>query len=394
VSDLTCDVAVVGGGLVGSALAYELGSLGAEVVLVDGHHPGRASDAGAGILSPETTWNPDEAWFSFGAAAGAHYRDLVERLVSDGAGDTGFAQCGLLLVAVDPGEDDWFATWAGTALGRSPEILTEVTSDEAREMFPPLGAVRRALHNPAAARVDGRLMTAALVAGAQRHRVRRMEATAGGLRVSGSRVVGVETDVGAVSCGAVAIAGGAWSPTFGNQLGVSIAVKPVKGQIIHMQLPTTDATAAGAGARDSGNRDSGNRDSGHWPIVEPVLNHYLVAWPGGRVACGGTYEPDAAFDTRPTIAGLEQLLRACLAIAPGLAGASLVDARVGLRPVSADDLPVLGPVPGWDNVHLVTGHGMDGLLLGPHSAALVARCIQGGPVPGELGPFSVARFGT
>src|SRR6202034_4371724 len=134
------------------------------------------------------------------------------------------------------------------------------------------------------------------------------------------------------------------------------------GQIIHMQLPATDGPGAG--------------DSGHWPIVEPVLNHYLVAWPGGRVACGGTYEPEAAFDTRPTIAALEQLLRACLAIAPGLAGASLVDARVGLRPVSADDLPVLGPVPGWDNVHLVTGHGMDGLLLGPYSAALVAESIR------------------
>jgi D-amino-acid dehydrogenase len=66
---------------------------------------------------------------------------------------------------------------------------------------------------------------------------------------------------------------------------------------------------------------------------------------------------------------------------------------VGLRPVSADDLPVLGPVPGWDNVHLVTGHGTEGLLLGPYSAALVARSIDGGPVADELGPFSLARFG-
>jgi D-amino-acid dehydrogenase len=387
VSDLTCDVAVIGGGLVGSALAYELGSLGAEVVLVDGHHPGRASDAGAGILSPETTWKPDGDWFSLGTAAGAHYRTLVERLASDGAGDTGFAQCGLLLVATDPGEDDWFATWAGTALDRSPEILTEVSSDEARAMFPPLGEVRRALHNPVAARVDGRLMTAALVAGAERHRVRRLEATAGGLRVSGSRIVGVDTDVGAVSCGAVAIAGGAWSPAFGKQLGVSIAVNPVKGQIIHMQLPVTDAgaaKAAGAGA--------GAGDSGSWPIVEPVMNHYLVAWPGGRVACGGTYEPDAGFGAAPTIRGLEELLRACLTIAPGLAEASVLEVRVGLRPVSIDDLPVLGPVPGWDNLHLATGHGTEGLLLGPYSAALVARCLLGEPVPDELHPFGVARF--
>ncbi|HXQ61451.1 MAG TPA: FAD-dependent oxidoreductase [Acidimicrobiales bacterium] len=373
----TCDVAVVGGGLVGTTLAYELVTRGADVVLVDEHHPGRASDAGAGILSPETTWNPDDGWFSFGRASAGHYRELVARLADDGAHETGFAECGLLSVAVDPGEDAWFATCADLALRRSPDTVTEVTSDEARALFPPLGPVRRSLHNRAAARVDGRLMTAAVLHGARRHGLRRLDAKATGLRTRSGRVVGVDSETGALSCGAVAIAGGAWSQALGRQLGVPLPVEPVKGQIVHMQLPEVQG---------------GVPDSGDWPIVSPVLNHYLVAWPGGRVACGGTYEPDARFDTRATIAGLDELLRACLTIAPGLADASVVDVRVGLRPVSKDDLPVLGPVPGWENVHLVTGHGTEGLLLGPYSAALVARCLGGEPVPHELLPFSAARF--
>ncbi|HXQ61737.1 MAG TPA: FAD-dependent oxidoreductase [Acidimicrobiales bacterium] len=378
-SDRTCDVAVVGGGLVGTALAYELVTTGADVVLVDGRHPGRASDAGAGILSPETTWKPDDGWFSFGRAAAGHYRSLVARLAADGAPETGFAECGLLLVALDPDVDDWFATCADLALGRSPDTVTEVTPDDARVLFPPLGPVRRVLHNPVAARVDGRQMTAALLHGAERRGLRRWEANVGGLRAGHGRVVAIDSDAGELSCGAVVLAGGAWAPVLGRQLEVPIPVRPVKGQIVHMQLPVADDGAA--------------VDSAGWPIVEPVFNHYLVAWPGGRVACGGTFE-DAGFDTRPTIAGLEQLLRACLSIAPGLAEASVVDVRVGLRPVSADDLPVLGPVPGWDNVHLATGHGTDGLLLGPYSAALVARCIQGEPVPDELLAFSVSRFGA
>ncbi|MGH9019262.1 MAG: NAD(P)/FAD-dependent oxidoreductase, partial [Acidimicrobiales bacterium] len=131
--------------------------------------------------------------------------------------------------------------------------------------------------------------------------------------------------------------------------------------------------------------------------------------PGGRVACGGTYEPDAGFDAAPTVAGLSELLTACLSIAPGLAPASVVDVRVGLRPVAADDLPVLGPLPGWDNVHVVTGHGTEGLLLGPYSAAVVAGRLTGsafgtgngtaaGAVTGAgadgLAAFSVARFGA
>jgi D-amino-acid dehydrogenase len=381
-------VAVVGGGLVGTALAYELVTLGADVVLVDRHHPGRATDAGAGILSPETTWNPDEGSFAFGMAAGRHYRTLVRRLADDGAPDTGFAECGMLMVAVEPGEDDWFATCAELSRRRLPDIVSEVTPQKAQELFPPLGLVRRALHNPAAARIDGRSMTAALLQGAESRGLRRLEATATALQMRDGRVVGITTDAnsaagahgGAVSCRAVAIAGGAWSPEFERQLGVTIPVQPVKGQIVHMQLP--DA-AAGRPV-----------DSGRWPIVAPVIHHYLVAWPDGRVACGGTYEPDARFDTRPTVAGLEDILRGCLVLAPGLGAATVVDVRVGLRPVTPDGLPVLGPVPGWDNVHLVTGHGVEGLLLGPYSAAVVARCLQGEPVPDELLPFSVARFGA
>jgi D-amino-acid dehydrogenase len=379
VSDITCDIAVVGGGLVGTALAYELVTAGADIVLLDSHHPGRATDAGAGILSPETTWNPDAGWISFGLAAASHYRTLIARLAEEGAPDTGYAQCGLLLVASEPGEDDWFATQADQAMARSPGVVCEVTPPQATDLFPPLGPVRRALHNPAAARIDGRLITAALLEAALRRGLRRLDATATSLRLSGDRLLGVDSDAGTVSCGAVAVAGGAWSPTFGEQLGITIPVQPVKGQIVHLQLPDPG---------DGGGPD----DTGRWPIVSPVLNHYLVAWPGGRVACGGTYEPDALFDNRPTVAGLAELLHGCLALAPGLAQATVVEVRVGLRPVSPDGSPVLGPVPGCDDVHLVTGHGTEGLLLGPHSAALVARCLLGEPVPDELRPFGVARF--
>jgi D-amino-acid dehydrogenase len=283
-------------------------------------------------------------------------------------------------VALEPGEDDWFATRAQIALRRSPADLSEVSPDQARELFPPLGSVRRSVLNRRAGRVDGRLITASLLHGAESHGLRRLEESAHRLRVQGSRVVGIDTEAGPLSCGSVVIACGAWSETFSRQLGVAIPVAPVKGQIIHMQLPA-----------DVG---GGPVDSGGWPIVSPVFHHYLVAWPGGRVACGGTYEPDAGFDALPTVAGLEELLRASLMIAPGLARAALSEVRVGLRPVSPDDLPVLGPVPGWENVHLATGHGTEGLLLGPYSAALVARVAMGGPVDPQLLPFSLARFVT
>jgi D-amino-acid dehydrogenase len=175
-----------------------------------------------------------------------------------------------------------------------------------------------------------------------------------------------------VSCDALVLAGGAWSGSWEAKLGTSLPVVPLKGQIVHVTSP--DAL-----------------DSGTWPIVEPILNFYLVPWPGGRVACGGTFEADAGFDVRPTAAGLRDLLRECVAIAPGLASATFTQVRVGLRPASADDRPLLGAVPRWSNVHICTGHGANGLLMGPYSASLVAAGVLGAP-RAELAPYRVTRF--
>jgi D-amino-acid dehydrogenase len=179
-----------------------------------------------------------------------------------------------------------------------------------------------------------------------------------------------------LQCGALVVAGGAWSAELGELLGCPLPITPTKGQIVH--LGTT-------------------QESDGWPIVQPLLTHYLVPWPGGRVACGGTFEVGAGFSATVTAAGLHELLRECLVVAPGLADAEYLFTRVGLRPTSSDDRPVVGAVPGWGNVWAATGHGANGLLLGPYTAALLAAEIAPEPagetdetplpkVPEELDP--------
>ncbi len=367
------DVAVVGGGLVGASLAYELVCGGARVVLVDRGDPGRASDAGAGILSAETTQSNDADWFELARASSSHYVELVARLEEDGAGDFGYEVCGLVSVAVREGDDEWFERAADLAARRSGEVVREIDPPEAARMFPPLGTVRRALHNPRAARVDGMRLSRALRRSAERRGLAVRGSGVRRLLLRDGRVTAVETDDGSLACGAVVIAGGAWSKDFGSQLGARIPVEPCKGQIAHLQLPGTD--------------------SARWPIVQPVLSHYLVPWPGGRVAVGGTFEPRAGFDARPTAAGIHELLRECLVVAPGMAQATFLEVRVGLRPMASDDSPVLGLVPGWENAYLATGHGANGLLLGPYSAKLVADLVLGeGGLRELLAPFSAGRF--
>jgi D-amino-acid dehydrogenase len=125
------DVAVVGAGLVGLSLAYELACLGASVAVIEAGRPGRATDAGAGILSPLTSPETDRALWPFLRQAGEHYPALLARMATDGAvlDQTGYGRCGILSVGLRETEDEWFAPYAEMALRRSPGDVAEITPE-------------------------------------------------------------------------------------------------------------------------------------------------------------------------------------------------------------------------------------------------------------------------
>jgi D-amino-acid dehydrogenase len=375
-------VAVVGAGLVGLSLAYELACLNLSVTVVDAAHPGRATDAGAGILSPATSHDTDGALWPFLHQCGAHYPQLLRRLEEDEAevAATGYGVCGLLSLGLREHEDPWFSPFAEVTLRRGGGGVAEISPEEARRLFPLLGPVHRALYSPSSARVDGRGMAAALRTAAARRGVSFVAGSVHGVaaRANGARSVTSIAIQGErnVECSALAVAGGAWTAAMGEWLGHQLPVGPTKGQIVHLGV-------------------DGETDT--WPIAQPLLSHYLVPWPGGRVACGGTFEPGAGFSVDATAGGLHELLRECLAVAPGLAGATYRETRVGLRPTSPDDRAVVGRVPGWSNAWVATGHGPNGLLQGPYSARVLAYAVAAVELPGDEAPlpasFDPARFG-
>jgi D-amino-acid dehydrogenase len=377
-----CDVAVVGAGLVGLSLAYELACVGATVTVIDARHPGRATDAGAGILSPATSVETDGALWPFLRQAGAHYPVLLQRLEADGAdvAAAAYGACGLLSLGLREHEEAWFAPFAETVLRRGAGRVAEISPEEARARFPPLGPVHRALYSPTSARVDGRGMAAAVRAGAAARGVAFVEGAVHGVLAGadGGRHVAAVSVEGHhnVECDALAVAGGAWTAAIGEWLGRELPVGPTKGQIVHLGVEA---------------------ETGEWPIAQPLLTHYLVPWPGGRVACGGTFEASAGFSVSVTAAGLHELLRECLSVAPGLEGATYLETRVGLRPTSADERALVGALPGWSNVFVATGHGANGLLQGPYSARVLAHALAGIALPADEAPlpdvFDPARFG-
>ncbi len=373
------DAIIVGGGIVGSALAYHLVRHNVKTLLIDRHDAGRATDAGAGILAPETSSNPDEAWFEFAVKATAYYPTLIEQLTVAQDGETGYAPCGKLTVAVSEEELVDFEATKRLMLTRqnrrgrpSTDDLHPVSAAEAQALFPPLADVEQAIYYRQAARVDGKLLTEAMQRAAVAEGVEIKQANVKRLLLKKRRVIGVEAEGERFQAGQVAIAGGAWSPDLGAQVGLQIPVEPQRGQILHLHLPNTDTA--------------------EWPIISSRNGHYIVCWPNGHIVLGATRETGSGFAPHTTVAGVYNLLSEALWVAPGLAQATIREVRVGLRPLTPDLSPVLGLAPGTDNLYLATGHGPTGLQLGPYTGKLTAALMAGQPLDTDISAFDVRRF--
>lgn len=376
---MTIDTIVIGGGVVGASLAYHLAKSGANTRLIDRHDPARATDAGAGILSPETSSTESEDWYHFGVTAVDYYQPLIESLKQEQDGDTGYAVCGLLRVAVDEDELEPYDEARRIVFERQAKHQTPPKSDlyevdqaEAQKIFPALGTVKKAFYHRTGARVDGRMLCGAITQAGIYHGLDVQNAGVERLLIEGNQVVGVVVDGEEIRAGKVAIAGGAWSKAFGKQLGVHIPVEPQRGQIIHLQLEDVDTV--------------------NWSVINAFRGHYMVAWENGRVVVGATRETGSGFNPNTTASGIHEVLGEALRVAPGLADAKLLEVRVGLRPYSVDRLPVLGTVPDIDNIYLATGHGPTGLQLGPYSGKVVADMMLGNVVEDDLTAFHISRF--
>ncbi len=232
------DVLVIGGGIVGASTAYHLALAGAHTLLIDRHDAGRATDAGAGILAPEIS-TESGAWFDFAVHAVDYYPTLLAQLAQDEAGDTGYARCGLVRVAVDEDELAAYEQSEALILARQRQRnfpaeadLHPIAPEAARELFPALGSVRRALYDRHGARVDGRLLNAALHRATERRQIQKVAGSVDRLVIEQGRLKGVEVGGALIEAKAAVIAGGAWSAAFGQQLGLQIPIEPEPPRVI------------------------------------------------------------------------------------------------------------------------------------------------------------------
>jgi glycine oxidase len=361
------DVAVVGGGIVGLAVAWRARQRGLSVTVLERSAIGAscASGVAAGMLAPVSEVEFGEAGrrvLELGLRSARMWVGFADELCEAAGVDVGLRQSGTLVVARD--EDEARALERQLALRESLGLRARrLRPSAARELEPALApTVRLALEAPDDHSVDPRLVLAALRRACERSGVLvREQAPVAGVELDGVEgpVTGVTlADGERVSAGQVVLAAGAWSGEIaGLPAHAHVPIRPVKGQILRL------------------------RDREGPGLLQRVVRFeggYLVPRGDGRYVLGATVE-ERGFEDRPTAGGVYELLRDARELVPGVLELQIEELSVGFRPATPDNTPVIGPG-AVEGLVWATGHHRNGILLAPLTAELVTEALVGVPV--------------
>jgi glycine oxidase len=360
-------VIVIGAGVVGCAVAYELASRGAGVRVLEwrGIATG-ATRASAGILAP-TIEGHVPALLELGVSSLDLYDEFVERACRAAGRQIEYERSGTLQVALNNDEADDLCALSRTfnAAGVAHTLMDDRQARVFDDALSP--ETVRALFVPQHGYVSVSQLTHAL-ADAAVHR---------GATVTPARVLAIEdgdqpavrTEAGTIAADAIVVATGSWTDQIVGAPDVGPAVKPIRGQLIQLRADPRPAKCVIWGRQC-----------------------YAVPWRDGTVLVGATVE-DVGFDERATMAGVHGLLSEALHLLPVLRGAAFEEVRVGLRPMTKDELPAIGASSTMRNVFYATGHYRNGVLLAPLTAKLVADLVLDGRKSPELELMRPARLG-
>lgn len=349
------DVIVIGGGVIGLSVAWELASHGVSVRVLEQAAFGReASWAGAGMLPPG---NFEKARTSEARLRGATHQlwpEWTESLKSITGIDNGFIRCGAVQACLSDSRGDQLKFSDEIVALRAEGVRVE--SDDLamiRERILALGSDIRAAYylpdfcqvrNPRhlqALQIACSMKGVELVAGAP---VRQFETI-------GNRIESVRAGEETHRAEQFVIAGGAWSGQLLGQIGISLSIEPVKGQMVLLQAIPSPIQS----------------------VIE-VGREYLVPRNDGRILVGST-EERSGFDKRNTAQAIGDLVQLAQRLVPSLKEARFEQCWAGLRPYSAIGKPYLGRLPQFTNAAIAAGHFRYGLHLSPITAVLIRQVL-------------------
>ncbi len=362
------DVIVLGGGIIGCALAEELARRGQRVTLIErGAIGAEASVAAAGILAAQMDLTQPGPLFDLCQAARRMYPRWVEHLQRRSGVDVEFHVDGILYLALTGREQhlmdrqvQWQAKLGVNVKRWSPK--------EVRRREPAVdGSIKRGYLFSTEAQVDNSRLMHALAVACRAAGVELRERTSvRRVAVQRESVRGVETDHGTIAAPVVVNCLGGWA-AMGGAFPVPLPVEPVRGQILAFRGPRRlfrHAVMSGRG--------------------------YVVQRRAGRLIRGRTVER-VGFDKSLTFAGMPTILSGLHSLSSQLEQAVFLEAWAGLRPYTADRLPILGAT-SIEGLYAATGHFRHGILLAPITATVMAELIVRGRSSFNLAALSPRRF--
>ncbi len=364
-------VIVIGGGVIGSAIAYELQSQGAQVTLLEKTSiASGASGMSAAMLEAQLDAREEGPFTDLALASRALFPGLSKDLKTQLGLDIGYEACGILRLATDDAERRLLKhrlEWQQVR-GLGVEWLEP---DQVALRYPRLGG----RHTGAIFYVEdgqviaGRLTSALAEAARRKGAAIHEQVHVSGFKVEGRHVAGVLTENEVYSADAVVLAAGPWSAGLARRLGFALPIEPVRGQMLIFKteerlLPCPIYTSEG----------------------------YLTPKSDGTLLVGSTAER-VGFSCETTPLGIEKLQSFVAKRLPALMDVPYLGATAGLRPGSLpDNLPAIGPLPDWDNVSVAAGHYRNGILLAPITAKLMAAHLFNHTPPLPHEPFLPARL--
>ena len=361
------DVIIIGGGIIGCAIAYNLAKRDIKPLLIDKAPTvgTEASWAGAGILTSHATTH--EPYPTLCRASLAHYPALAEELRAETQIDIEFIRSGTLSVFFNEAEAAGLIGLADRRVKRgfSAEVLTP---EQALQLEPTLSkSIAGAVLFPEDAQVRNPKMVTALAKGAAKLGAKFLlgNPVTNFIRDSGydaKRVIGVVVNGETIFAETFVIAAGCWTGALTAQLDVPIQIEPAKGQIVLVETMPPP-----------------------FQHIVDGLGIYIVPRSDGKILLGATVEY-VGYDKTATVDGAKQMIDAGIGIAPQLAHSTFVQTWAGLRPYAKNG-PLLGYLPGYDNVVLASGHFKNGILLAPITGQLIAELLTTGQSSLPLEPF-------
>ena len=385
----SADVVVIGAGVVGCSVAYYLAREGLSVTVLEREAIGSGASAHAtgslGLLGAEFSPGPS---FEMARASFAEFRELVPELESAAGMDLLYQRRPSLRLALDDEEADLiksFMVW------QQPHVVTRwIDAREVHEIEPRLTpSIVGAVYEDESAQLDSYRLNLALGRGAELLGATILNREVTGLVAHGSAITGVTTASEEIHCGTVVVAAGTWSRAFTPWLGFPVPVRPMKGERLLLSYPGEPLPVLISSPR-----------RGH--MISRMDGFTSVGSTGGRDYDRRALFWGEEFDRVPTETARLELLQRAIDVFPDLERAELVQQLAGSRPLSPDGRPIIGPVPGLENVLLATGHTTKGIHLGPVTGRIIADYVCRGStrlvsdmrefLPDRFADFSDADF--